>query len=73
MDCYVCAERGTETTAVALCHSCHAGLCLEHLKEAAERFATDTMINGCHHDTWLVAHGHAHRAHTLGRSSAHAA
>ncbi|MEO6859327.1 MAG: DUF2180 family protein [Solirubrobacteraceae bacterium] len=35
--CYVCAERGTETPAVALCRSCQAGLCLEHLREAAER------------------------------------
>ncbi len=38
MYCYACAERGTETPAVALCRSCQAGLCLEH---SAEQFAAD--------------------------------
>lgn len=60
MHCYVCAERGDESQAVALCHSCHAGLCIEHLREAAERFAAENMINSCHHDTWIVA-GHHQR------------
>jgi hypothetical protein len=35
MHCYVCAERGIERTAVGLCRSCYAGLCLEHLRDTA--------------------------------------
>lgn len=71
MQCYVCAERGTETPAVALCHSCHAGLCAEHLREAAERFASDSMLAGCHHDTWSVDRGHRHHREAPVRRSSH--
>ncbi len=48
MQCCVCAERGTETPAVALCRSCQAGLCLEHLRETAAQIATDNMLASCH-------------------------
>ena len=37
LQCYVHAERGIDRTAVGLCRSCCAGLCLEHLREAAAR------------------------------------
>jgi hypothetical protein len=68
MYCYVCAEQGVEQPAVALCRSCQAGLCLKHLRETAEKFATDehhasaSMSDVCHHDTWATsktAHGGA--------------
>jgi hypothetical protein len=60
MYCYPCAEQGVNQPAVALCRSCHAGLCLEHLRETAEKFATDehlasgSMSDACHHDTWAT-------------------
>ena len=73
MQGYVCAERGTETPAVALCHSCQAGLCLEHLREAAERFATDNMLAGCHHDTWSVTRDHRRQTRLSARWSPRAA
>lgn len=31
MNCYVCAEAESSREAVALCHHCSAGLCLEHI------------------------------------------
>ena len=33
MNCYVCAQREVQRAAVALCHSCSAGLCGEHVFE----------------------------------------
>ena len=54
MLCYCCAERGIERSAVALCRDCSAGLCLDHLRETASRFATGHMLETCHHDTWAV-------------------
>jgi Uncharacterized protein conserved in archaea (DUF2180) len=55
MLCYSCAEEGIEQPAVALCRSCNAGLCIEHLRETASRFASSHMLDSCHHDTWAVA------------------
>jgi hypothetical protein len=58
LHCYPCAEQGANQPAVALCRSCHAGLCLKHLRETAEKFAGDahlasgSMSAACHHDTW---------------------
>ena len=52
MHCYVCAEQEVERPAVALCRTCSAGLCLEHLRETAARFAQGNMYEYCHHDTW---------------------
>jgi hypothetical protein len=52
MHCYVCAEQEVERQAVTLCSTCSAGLCLEHLHEAAARFAHGNMYEYRHHDTW---------------------
>jgi hypothetical protein len=54
MHCYVCAEQNVEQPAVALCRSCSGGLCLEHLRETAVRFASDHILSTCHHDTWTA-------------------
>jgi hypothetical protein len=54
MHCYVCAEQGVEQPAVALCRSCSAGLCLQHLRETAAQFASDHILAPCHHDTWTA-------------------
>jgi hypothetical protein len=66
MLCYSCAEQGIDRPAVALCRSCTAGLCLDHLRETASRFASSHILDRCHHDTWAVANqvsgaaGHPH-------------
>ncbi|MBA3806877.1 MAG: DUF2180 family protein [Solirubrobacterales bacterium] len=52
MHCYPCAEQGVNQPAVALCRSCSAGLCLEHLRETADMFAAGHILESCHHDTW---------------------
>jgi hypothetical protein len=52
MHCYVCAEEEVDRPAVALCRSCSAGLCLEHVRETAARFVDGNMYEYCHHDTW---------------------
>jgi hypothetical protein len=52
MHCYPCAEQGVARPAVAICRSCSAGLCLEHLRETAAQFAAGNMYEYCHHDTW---------------------
>jgi hypothetical protein len=54
MLCYLCAETGIDRQAVALCRSCNAGLCLEHLRETASHFASSHILDSCHHDTWNV-------------------
>ena len=54
MFCYPCAERGTEEPAVALCRSCNAGLCLDHLRATAAHLASSHILDSCHHDTWMV-------------------
>jgi hypothetical protein len=50
MPCYVCAERGTERTAVRL-RSCQARLRLERLRETAAHLSGN-ILAGCHHNTW---------------------
>ena len=63
MLCYCCKEIGVECPAVALCRSCGAGLCTEHLRETATRLAVGHLFERCHHDTWAVLHGtDAHHA-----------
>jgi hypothetical protein len=52
MLCYCCAEQGIHQEALALCRSCGAGLCLDHLRETADRFAASHILDTCHHDTW---------------------
>jgi hypothetical protein len=54
MLCYSCAEQGIHQPAVAVCRSCTAGLCMDHLRETAAHFASDNMLSHCHHDTWTV-------------------
>ena len=44
MLCYSCAEQGVHQTAIALCRSCYAGLCMDHLRETAAHFASDAML-----------------------------
>lgn len=55
MLCYSCAEEGIDRRAVALCRSCSAGLCMQHLRATASRFASSHMLDACHHDTWTAA------------------
>lgn len=62
MLCYSCAEHGIDRPAVALCRSCGAGLCMEHLRETASRFATGHILDSCHHDTWVATKRAAHPA-----------
>jgi hypothetical protein len=54
MLCYSCAEQGIETTAIALCRSCYAGLCMDHLRETASHFTSGRTGAQCHHDTWTA-------------------
>ena len=53
MQCYCCAEQGIDRPAVALCRSCSAGLCLDHLRETAARLEAN-VLDSCHHDTWAA-------------------
>jgi hypothetical protein len=68
MLCYSCAEEGIDRPAVALCRSCTAGLCMEHLRATASRFASSHMLDGCHHDTWTAAKPPTRTAEPLARS-----
>jgi hypothetical protein len=60
MLCHSCAEQGVDRPAVALCRSCSAGLCMEHLRETASRFASSHILDSCHHDTWIATKRPAH-------------
>jgi Uncharacterized protein conserved in archaea (DUF2180) len=64
MLCYPCAQNGVERQAVALCTSCSAGLCQEHLHETATQLASDNPFAGCRHDTWTAAPGRPERLAT---------
>jgi len=57
MVCYPCAKNSVDRQAVALCTSCSAGLCQEHLSETATQLASDNPFAGCHHDTWAAPRG----------------
>ncbi len=48
MNCYVCATRGTDRSAVALCPHCFVGLCLAHVAEA-QRPGPGGLQLGCRH------------------------
>jgi hypothetical protein len=65
MRCYPCAKNNVERQAVALCTSCWAGLCLEHLRETSARFASDHALAPCHHDTWTASN----TSHRVARDS----
>ena len=54
MLCYSCAQHGIERPAVALCRSCTAGLCMEHLRATASHLASSYILDSCHHDTWTA-------------------
>jgi hypothetical protein len=52
MNCFECAVQGETVTAVAICHHCGAGMCLEHV-HAAQAFragGVTLMTGGCAHD-----------------------
>lgn len=54
MNCYECANQGSERPAVATCRSCSAGLCLDHLRATAAQLSTGAIQPACEHDTWLA-------------------
>jgi hypothetical protein len=54
MNCFECARAGSDRTAVALCRYCSAGLCLNHVREAASDRYRDSRYS-CLHETWHVA------------------
>lgn len=54
MLCYSCAEQGIDQPAVALCRHCTAGLCMDHLRETAAHFTSNSLLASCPHDTWDV-------------------
>lgn len=56
MNCYECAKTGAAIPAVALCLHCNAGLCLEHLRDAAAEPTRGGTHIGCAHDTWTTSH-----------------
>lgn len=51
MNCYECATTSEAVAAVATCRYCGAGLCPEHVREAAGYRVGGTVI-GCAHDIW---------------------
>ena len=62
MNCYVCATRGNTVPAVASCKKCAAGLCLEHVREAALDHPAGGTIFACSHDTWSESVAHTEAA-----------
>jgi Uncharacterized protein conserved in archaea (DUF2180) len=52
MDCYECAIGGIGRHAVALCRSCGAGLCMEHLRQTSSYLATGAIRPACSHGIW---------------------
>jgi hypothetical protein len=62
MLCLLCAEKGTDEPAVALCRSCNAGLCVTHLRATAAHFKSSHILDSCHHDTWTATEPRAGRA-----------
>jgi hypothetical protein len=55
VNCFECArQNGATTTAVALCRNCNAGLCMEHLGEAATDRSRGGLQAACSHVTWDV-------------------
>lgn len=48
MDCYECAIRGEAISSTGMCLKCGAGLCLDHLSEAA-RYTIGGLPYACPH------------------------
>ena len=61
MNCLICTRTGTERTAVAMCPTCQAGLCLEHVQETARAQTPGGMNFACGHHTWDLARSQAPR------------
>ncbi len=58
MNCYVCATADRTEPAVAICRHCGAGLCLEHVREAAASPGPGGLAAlGCEHDTLRAPSG----------------
>ena len=49
MNCFECAVSGEAQSAVAVCPTCGAGLCLKHLAEA-QSYRVGGTVFGCSHD-----------------------
>ncbi len=58
MICYVCAAKGEERPAVALCPNCQVGLCMRHAVENSQTAGPGGTRLGCWHTS----------AHSPGRS-----
>jgi hypothetical protein len=50
MDCFVCAQHGTESRAIAICQNCQVGLCITHLAEQQSYRPGGVEIAGCPHE-----------------------
>lgn len=50
MNCLICAQRGSQETAVAICSNCYVALCMEHFAET-RRHQVGGMSYGCPHST----------------------
>jgi hypothetical protein len=48
MDCYVCAQAGRSTRAVAICQNCGVAMCMAHLAEQQANSPSGAGI-GCPH------------------------
>ena len=52
MMCFVCARGGSDSSAVAICPHCKAGLCMQHVAETALDAGPGGMNLSCKHGTW---------------------
>ena len=53
MNCLICAmHRKADRSAVAQCPHCKAGLCLDHVEQAARDKGPGGMRLACSHPTW---------------------
>ena len=48
MNCLICAQQGSQETAVAVCSNCFVALCMEHFAER-QRHHVGGMSYGCPH------------------------
>ena len=53
MNCYVCDETRSVRPAVAICWSCHVGLCRDHLREELRKFGPGGQNTVCSHTEQL--------------------
>ena len=49
MNCLICAQRGSQETAVAVCSNCGVALCMEHFAER-QQHRVGGMPYGCPHN-----------------------